>query len=77
MIARAKEGTDEILYADIDFTRNTESNARRLFLRDRRPELYGAWIKFPNSVRRPLYDLVEAPQQRLAIRVGLADRRAS
>ena len=45
VIARAKQGTDEILYAEIDFARNAESNARRLFMRDRRPELYGAWIK--------------------------------
>jgi predicted amidohydrolase len=45
VLARAKQGTDEILYAEIDFALNAESNARRLFLRDRRPELYGAWIK--------------------------------
>lgn len=45
VIARAKQGTDEILYAEIDFARNAESNARRLFMRDRRPELYGAWIR--------------------------------
>ncbi|HEX3703721.1 MAG TPA: nitrilase-related carbon-nitrogen hydrolase [Vicinamibacterales bacterium] len=44
VIARAKLGSDEILYADIDLAKNAESNARRLFLRDRRPELYGAWL---------------------------------
>jgi predicted amidohydrolase len=44
VIARAALGTDEILYADIDFAKNAESNAKRLFLRDRRPELYAAWI---------------------------------
>jgi N-carbamoylputrescine amidase len=44
VVARAKLGTDEILYADVDFTQNAASNARRLFLRDRRPELYGAWL---------------------------------
>ncbi|MBI3401726.1 MAG: carbon-nitrogen hydrolase family protein [Acidobacteria bacterium] len=44
VVARARLGTDEILYADIDFARNAESNARRLFLRDRRPELYGGWL---------------------------------
>ena len=44
VIARAKLGTDELLYAGVDFAKNAESNARRLFLRDRRPELYGAWI---------------------------------
>jgi N-carbamoylputrescine amidase len=44
VVARAKLGTDEILYADVDFAQNARSNARRLFLRDRRPELYGAWL---------------------------------
>jgi predicted amidohydrolase len=44
VIARALLGTDEILYADVDFAQNAESNARRLFMRDRRPELYGAWL---------------------------------
>ena len=44
VIARAKQGTDEILYADVDFAQNAGSNARRLFMRDRRPELYGAWL---------------------------------
>ena len=36
--------TDAILYADIDYARNAESHARRLFLRHRRPELYAAWL---------------------------------
>jgi N-carbamoylputrescine amidase len=44
VVARAKLGTDEILYADVDVAQNAASNARRLFLRDRRPELYGAWL---------------------------------
>jgi predicted amidohydrolase len=44
VIARAKLGTDEILYADIDVAQNAQSNARQLFLRHRRPELYGEWI---------------------------------
>jgi N-carbamoylputrescine amidase len=44
VVARAKPGTDEILYADLDFKKNEESHARRLFLRDRRPELYGEWM---------------------------------
>jgi len=44
VLARAKPGTDEILYADVDFARNASSHARQLFLRDRRPELYGAWL---------------------------------
>ena len=44
VVARAKLGTDEILYADVDVAQNAASNARRLFLRDRRPELYGVWL---------------------------------
>ncbi len=43
--ARAKLGSDEILYADVDFKQNEDSNARRLFIRDRRPELYAGWLR--------------------------------
>lgn len=31
-------------FADVDFAKNEQSNARRLFMRDRRPESYGAWM---------------------------------
>ena len=44
VIARAAGGEDAILYADLDFAQAGRSHARRLFLRDRRPELYAAWI---------------------------------
>jgi predicted amidohydrolase len=44
VVARAKEGTDEILYAEVDFAQNAASHARQLFLRDRRPELYAGWL---------------------------------
>jgi predicted amidohydrolase len=44
VIARAGQGTDEILYAEVDLRENAHSNARQLFMRDRRPELYGAWL---------------------------------
>ena len=37
-------GGEEILYADVDRTQAASSHARRLFLRDRRPELYPAWL---------------------------------
>ena len=47
MIARAGRGTDEILYAEIDFARNDASHARQLFLRHRRPELYAGWVGRP------------------------------
>lgn len=44
LIARAAQGTDEILYADIDLASTAHSHARRLFLKHRRPELYAAWL---------------------------------
>ncbi len=42
VIARAPRGRDAILYADCDFRKNTASHARRHFLEDRRPSVYGA-----------------------------------
>ncbi|MFP8487882.1 nitrilase-related carbon-nitrogen hydrolase [Gracilimonas sp. Q87] len=45
VIAKAALGTDEILYCDIDLEMTVESHAKRLFYRDRRPELYADWIK--------------------------------
>jgi predicted amidohydrolase len=44
VVARAAQGTDEILLADIDLGACAGSHARRLFLRNRRPELYGEWF---------------------------------
>ena len=44
VIARAGLGTDEILYADIDFSQLKESNARQLFMKHRRPQLYADWL---------------------------------
>ncbi len=44
VVARAGEGTDEILFCEIDLATCDQSHARRLFLRDRRPELYGEWL---------------------------------
>jgi N-carbamoylputrescine amidase len=44
VLARAPQGEDHILYADIDLSEVAESHARKLFLRDRRPELYGEWL---------------------------------
>jgi N-carbamoylputrescine amidase len=43
-IARAGEGTEEVLVCDIDLEQVADSHARRLFLRDRRPELYADWL---------------------------------
>ena len=45
VIARAAEGTEEILYADFNLDKVQQSHARNLFLRDRRPELYSDWLK--------------------------------
>jgi predicted amidohydrolase len=44
VIARAARGSEEILYADVDPAACADSHARRLFLRNRRPELYGEWF---------------------------------
>jgi N-carbamoylputrescine amidase len=44
VIARAGQGTEEILVADLDLDQVKKSHARRLFLRDRRPELYADWL---------------------------------
>lgn len=44
VVARAAQGRDQILYADIDPSACRESHARRLFLRHRRPELYAEWF---------------------------------
>ena len=44
VIARASKGTEEILYCEVDLGETRTSHARSLFLRDRRPELYGEWL---------------------------------
>jgi N-carbamoylputrescine amidase len=45
VLARARRGSEEILYADLVLADAQRSHARRLFLRDRRPELYADWLK--------------------------------
>lgn len=44
VIARAGRQTEEILYCDLDMDLVTQSHARNLFMRDRRPELYSDWL---------------------------------
>ena len=44
VIARAGQGTEEVLLCDVDKSQIANSNAKRLFYRDRRPELYADWI---------------------------------
>jgi N-carbamoylputrescine amidase len=45
VIARGALSKDEIVYAEIDYAKLAASNARKLFMRHRRPELYADWIK--------------------------------
>ena len=44
VVARAPEGEESILFADLDLSQVAESHAQKLFLRDRRPELYADWL---------------------------------
>ena len=43
VVARAGRGTEEILVCDVDLAETAGSHARRLFLNDRRPDLYRDW----------------------------------
>lgn len=44
VLARANAGEDEILFCEIDLADTQESHAKKLFFRDRRPELYRDWV---------------------------------
>ena len=44
VIARAGEGTEEILFCEIEKERIAQSYASKLFFNHRRPELYGEWL---------------------------------
>jgi N-carbamoylputrescine amidase len=44
VIARAPSDEETILYADMDLPKIARSHARQLFMKHRRPELYGAWL---------------------------------
>lgn len=44
VIARGAKLEDDLLLADVDLTCCAQSTARRLFWRDRRPELYRDWL---------------------------------
>ena len=44
VIARAGKGSEETLECELDLTSLAECSARKLFLRDRRPELYADWF---------------------------------
>lgn len=44
VLARAASRRDDLLLVDLDLSEASTSHARRLFLRDRRPELYTDWV---------------------------------
>jgi N-carbamoylputrescine amidase len=44
ILARAAQGQDAILFADIDNALIERSHARQLFMKHRRPELYAGWV---------------------------------
>jgi predicted amidohydrolase len=52
IVAQAPPLVDAILYADVDLAQTRRSHARRLFLRDRRPDLYSDWIQPAAATRR-------------------------
>jgi beta-ureidopropionase len=45
VVARAPHGEDFVLFTDLNLADAERSHARRLFLPDRRPELYGGWFR--------------------------------
>ncbi len=49
VIARAAASVDAILFADLDYALAAASHARRLFLRDRRPEIVGNLLGLKTS----------------------------
>lgn len=51
VVARAGQGTDEVLLCDLDLDLVEQSHARQLFLRHRRPDLYGDWLTRPEPAR--------------------------
>lgn len=45
VVARGEPLEEDLVHADLDLTRCADSTARRLFRRDRRPDLYRAWAR--------------------------------
>jgi len=45
IVARGKSEEEDLILVDLDLGRCAESCGRRLFFRDRRPELYGPWLE--------------------------------
>jgi len=44
ILERGKQAEDDLIIADLDLSQCASSTARRLFWRDRRPELYAGWL---------------------------------
>ena len=44
VLVRGRQLADDVVIADLDLAKCATSTARRLFWRDRRPELYGEWL---------------------------------
>jgi beta-ureidopropionase len=51
VLARAPQGVEHVVIADLDLSATGRSHARRLFFQHRRPELYGKW--FAERLPRP------------------------
>ena len=49
VVGRAPALEESILYTDLDLSEVDSSHARKLFLRDRRPELYAQWLAKKSS----------------------------
>lgn len=54
VITRAGLGTEEILFCDVDLNKCKTSHAKRLFFRDRRPELYSEWFTSSDKIETKL-----------------------
>ena len=52
VISRAAKSEDDILICDIDLEQVASSHARKLFLPDRRPELYATWLGSDETSKR-------------------------
>jgi len=44
VVARAQAGCADVLHAELDLSQIGASHGKKLFIRDRRPELYGTWL---------------------------------
>jgi N-carbamoylputrescine amidase len=52
VVARAPQGREHILVADVDPSATARSHARRLFFQHRRPDLYANWFASDSRIQR-------------------------